>query len=67
MVSKWTSNAQWPDEVSTGTVTNVTTDTHNTEDQARHVCKSLRKHGLGGMGQVFPVSVWWEEAKQENE
>lgn len=53
----WTSNAQWPK----GSVCQgKTTDTHDTEAQARAVCRMLERDGLGGEGKVFPLRTWAE-------
>ena len=61
----WESVAKWPKEVSTGNDPNISTDKHTTEEQAVAVCEALEREGLGGMGQVFPVSTYVREFKDE--
>lgn len=53
----WTSNAMWP----CGTLVGgeqVTTDTHETKQQAQAVASMLERDGFGGDGEVFPVRTW---------
>jgi hypothetical protein len=59
---KWLSCAEWPP----GTLCNadgsdLSTDTHMTEEQALSISKALRRTGFGGEGKVFPVRTWIEE------
>lgn len=58
MNNKYVSNAKWSDEVSTGTLDNVSKDYHRTEEQAENVCRMLKKRGLGGEGKIFPIKTW---------
>jgi hypothetical protein len=48
------SNAEWNLQ---GKVT-VSTDRHNTQEQAEAVCAGLEREGLGGQGIDFPVRTW---------
>ncbi len=57
----WTSNAQWPiGSICQRRANDKTTDTHDTEAQARAVCRMLESDGLGGEGKVFPLRTWVE-------
>jgi hypothetical protein len=40
---------------------NVTTDTHDTESQAKAVCKLLEREGFSGERCHFPVKTWVEK------
>ena len=53
----------WPDEVSTGKVPNESTDIHSTLEQAEAVCRAIKRDGLGGEGNVFPLSTRVEIVK----
>jgi len=57
----FSSNAKWPDSVMTGSSDNVTTDSHDTEEQAAAVCRMLKRDGFGGGRLVFPLKTWTEE------
>lgn len=61
-ISNWKSRAMWPADagISLGNEQNISEDTHDTEGQARSVCKGLKQEGFGGEGKVFPVAVWYE-------
>lgn len=48
---------EWPEEVRLGTWDNTSEDTHRSAGAARAVCRGIMREGLGGMGQIFPVSV----------
>ena len=48
---RWTSNAVWPDG-------ETSTDEHDTEEQARAVCRILRRDGMGGLREIFPKKTW---------
>jgi hypothetical protein len=65
-VGRFKSNARWPKGTfdSDG---NVTTDTHDTEGQAKGVCKLLRDRGAGGAGEVFPLETWTTEVRPDSE
>ena len=63
MEKQWTSNAEWPDTIpvqSDGT--RITTDSHDTKEQAEGVCRLLKKEGWSFRG-VFPIRTWVEEKK----
>lgn len=57
---KYTSNAKWPVAVSSQLGHSMTTDTHDTEEQAQGVCTLLRRHGFGGNHEVYPMRTWVE-------
>lgn len=48
---------EWPDAVSTGNADNTSEDTHRSAEAARAVCRGIMREGLGGMRQIFPISV----------
>ncbi len=51
--------AVWPDAIKVGNIEgkNESVDTHNSKEAAEAVCNMLKKHGFGGEGKVFPISV----------
>jgi hypothetical protein len=51
--ARWKSNATWPDG-------ETTTDVHDTEEQARAVCRILKRDGMGGLQEVYPTKTWVE-------
>lgn len=53
----WKSVAYWPDSIKCSNEHNTSEDFHDTESQARGVCKLLRMHGYGGEGRVFPIKT----------
>jgi hypothetical protein len=56
------SNAQWPLDVYRGMYGDgISTDTHETEEQAAGVCAGLLRYGFGGEGKHFPLAVWVSE------
>ena len=62
---KHQSNALWP----TGTCTNewgsdISTDTHDTAEQAHGVCCALNWEGFGGERTIFPLATWVSEVQQ---
>ena len=60
MQSKHTSNAQWPiGQFPSGH--DVTTDSHDSEQEAESVCEILERDGWGGERKVFPLKTWTEE------
>jgi len=62
--SKWRSCSRWP--VTLGFLENqLTTDTHDTREQADAVCQMLKRDGLGGEGRIFPEETWIEEVKPQ--
>lgn len=55
---KFASVALWPEGIMDDIWgQNLSTDTHDEEGMARHVCKALSEHGYGGFG-VRPLKVW---------
>lgn len=58
------SKARWPE----GTVifSNVTSDTHDTFEQARAACLILKREGFGGERKIFPIATWVECDTGEN-
>lgn len=59
---KYISNAQWPKTVKyLFSHDNITTDEHETREQAQAVCDMLTRDGMGGLGRVFPIKTWVEE------
>lgn len=50
---RWKSKALWPDG-------ETTEDEHDTEEQARAVCRLLKQDGMGGLQEVFPKRTWVE-------
>lgn len=62
----WTSNAQWPEgSICQRRANDKTTDFHDTEAQARAVCRMLERDGLGGEGNVFPLRTWVEDTSND--
>ena len=49
--ARWKSKATWPDG-------ETTSDDHDTEAQARAVCQMLKRDGMGGLQEVFPIKTW---------
>ena len=64
-MSKYTSNAEWPDTVRLGCTPNVSTDTHDSKEFAEAVCRRLEREGFGGERKIFPIRVWVEEIPSE--
>lgn len=59
---KWKSCAEWPPgHVHDPEGSNITKDTHNTEEQARAVSRMLSRQGWGGQGAPYPIRVWVEK------
>ncbi len=55
----WQSNALWPDGVvSSQWGDNISTDKHDTIEQAAAVCRLLKLEGLGAEKKIFPRCVW---------
>lgn len=48
---------EWPESVRLGTWDNTSEDTHRSAEAARAVCRGIMREGLGGMRQIFPISV----------
>ena len=60
----WTSCAEWPEgHIVNPERPNVTTDGHDTKEQAEGVCRLLEREGLGGERCHFPVRTWVEPNK----
>lgn len=55
---KYRSVAQWSSKRD-----DISTDEHETEEQAQAVCKMLEREGAGGMRKVFPYMTWTEPIK----
>lgn len=53
----WKSVALWPDAVALGRTPNESEDTHWSREAAEAVCRTLEREGLGGCGQIFPIST----------
>lgn len=53
------SKARWPEGTIIGGP-DVTSDTHETFEQAQAVCLLLKREGFGGERKVFPVATWVE-------
>lgn len=58
MSKPFTSNAQWPEGLLSGS--DFSADSHETLEQAQAVCDMLRRDGLGGEHIHFPVKTWVE-------
>lgn len=59
------SNALWPAGVCNSKYgDNISTDTHETQMQAKEVCNVLKREGFGGMRQHFPVVTWVSDMQQ---
>ncbi len=56
-MKKWKSCARWKPDLVNG---DVTTDMHDTREQAEGVCKLLKREGFGGEGKDFPIMTWNE-------
>lgn len=64
----WKSIVTWPEgTVCLATTDNTSEDTHHSEEEALHVCKMLREHGMGGDGKIFPVKTQVEPLTAEDE
>ena len=61
-MTKWKSCAEWPKGTCDFSF-NVTTDTHDTKEQADCVCRMLRNNGFGGEDEIYPIKTWVEELK----
>ena len=59
----FTSNAKWPESILTNNTHNITTDKHDTLEQAEAVCKMLESDGFGGDKGVFPLKTWTDKIK----
>lgn len=63
----WKSFAEWREEAGhylSEAGPRISTDTHETEDQARAVCEILQRDGFGGLGKIFPKRTWVEEVAE---
>lgn len=62
---RYQSNALWPADVYTSMYgDHISTDTHDTIEQARGVCAGLERHGFGGNRQHFPLRTWVSAVQQ---
>ena len=54
------SHARWPEDTIAFSMngTQITTDDHDTEEQAQAVCNMLERDGFGGEDKIFPVETW---------
>lgn len=60
-MKKFTSNAKWPENKYTKLLAfdnYITSDKHETAEQAQAVCEALEKDGLGGEGNVYPSETY---------
>lgn len=57
--------AEWPKDAYTNEFgTHVSTDEHQTKEQAEGVCRMLKKFGFAGVGKHFPLKTWVEKIEQ---
>ncbi len=61
-MKKFKSCAEWPKELAVAN--NISTDNHDTESQAKAVCRMLERDGFGGNGEIFPIRTWVEPIKE---
>jgi hypothetical protein len=56
---KYKSIAVWPDTIKVGNIVgrNESSAIHNTEEQAKAVCRMLKRDGFGGEGKIFPTKT----------
>ena len=54
--------AEWPKGQTCLGDRNITSDNHESQDQARAVCHRLERDGWAGEREVFPVRTWIEPA-----
>lgn len=54
------SYARWPDDTVAFSMngTQITTNDHNSEEEAQAVCNMLERDGFGGDEKIFPVETW---------
>lgn len=57
---KYTSNAKWPRMDAEYSNSEMTSDEHDSYEQAKAVCDMLDRDGFGGEGKMFPVKTWVE-------
>lgn len=63
---KLTSNAQWPLSVYRGMKGDgITSDDHNSHEEALAICDALRRDGFGGQRIDFPLRTWVEPQREE--
>lgn len=68
MKDRFQSNAKWPLDVYRGMDgSGISTDTHQTYEQAQAVCDGLKREGFGGQGKDFPISTWVSSVDSEIE
>ena len=66
MSRKWQSNAQWHRAVYSMDG-GITTDTHDSKEEAEHVCRALASDGFGGMRIFFPIRTWVSQTTAKGE
>jgi len=57
-MKKWKSCAKWEGNLEFSN--SLTTDQHDTKEQAEAVCEMLERDGFGGDGIHFPINTWVE-------
>lgn len=61
---KFQSNVLWPLDVFLGADgSGMTTDTHETWEEANAICAILREEGFGGQRKDFPLRAWVSEVQ----
>lgn len=59
MTARYKSIALWP-KGTFDSLNNLTSDEHDTREQAKAVCQLLHENGAGGDKQSFPLKAWVE-------
>lgn len=63
-MSRFVTHAKWPFGLYRQPgYASITTDTHETREEAEAVCRLLEKEGYSGEGDWFPVRTWITEEK----
>ncbi len=62
MIKRYISKALWPEDsgIKDKYGRPESKDSHDTEAQAKAVCRALGRDGFGGEGKVFPIKTWVE-------
>jgi len=55
--------AEWDKSIPGFHQNKITTDTHETKEQAEAVCNLLKRYGFGGCGAYYPIKTWVEEVE----
>lgn len=59
MTAQYQSNALWPQGVCSSMYgDNISSDKHNTREEAEGVCRALKREGFGGGCKHFPIRTW---------